>query len=47
MINIKNLLPLRSSPVCHPDRTRHAGTRWVTERITSRKGGKYRNQQLK
>src|ERR1039457_3082458 len=25
--------------VCHPDRTRHAGTRWVTERITSRKGG--------
>src|SRR3990172_1575462 len=27
------------SPICHPDRTRHAGTRWVTERITSQSGG--------
>ena len=25
-------------PVCHPGRTRHAGTRWVTERITSPAG---------
>jgi hypothetical protein len=28
----------RGRPVRHPDRTRHAGTRWVTERITSQSG---------